>query len=163
MTFLLGWIVRKMKDKPVLESTRVFWFGDGQPRAGWIKGYWWCRAFLVSGATFIVMVWWFLVAAWTKGLAQEGLTRGVYVTMTALTIGTFVPACLALSDERNPRGFVGGITSGLIIGLLICVLSFGIIFSLGLALAGHGPLCGVRAKSVLGMPGAGERGAALAG
>lgn len=28
--------------------------------------------------------------------------------MTALTIGNFVPACLALSDERNPRGFVGG-------------------------------------------------------
>lgn len=35
MTLLLRWIFRKMKDKPVMESARVFWFGDGlDVRAG---------------------------------------------------------------------------------------------------------------------------------
>ena len=29
MTFLLRWIFRKMKDKRVMKSARVFWFGDG--------------------------------------------------------------------------------------------------------------------------------------
>ena len=105
MIFLLRWLFRKMKDKPVMESASVFWFGDGRPRAGWLKWHWWRRAFLVSWVTFIIMVWWFLVAAWTKGLDKEGLTLGVYATMAALMIGNFVPACLALWDERTRQRF----------------------------------------------------------
>lgn len=145
-----------------MESVRVFWFGDGTPRAGWIQWYWWRRACVVSWVAFIVMAWWFLVSAWTKGLDKEGLTLGVYATMAALMIGNFVPACLALWDERTRQRlrseptalmfvvFVGslllslavsgllgaswdGVVSGLIIGLSIFVLSCGIFFPLGLA------------------------------
>ena len=65
--------LRRLKQLEV-ENRRLKALGAGPARVGWIKGYWWCRVFLVSGATFIVMVWWFLVAAWTKGLDQEGLT-----------------------------------------------------------------------------------------
>ena len=75
MSWIVRWLWKRYGGATALQGGRAFWFGDGRPRAaGWIQWHWWRRVFLVSGATFIVMVWWFLVAAWTKGLDQEGLT-----------------------------------------------------------------------------------------
>lgn len=163
MSWIIRWLWKRYGGATALQGGRAFWFGDGRPRAaGWIQWHWWRRAFLVSWATFILMVWWFLVAAWTKGLEKEGLTVGVYATMAALMMGNFVPACLALWDERTRQRlrreptalmfvvFVGslfvsmtlsgllgaswnGVVNGLIIGLSIFVLSCGMLFPLGLA------------------------------
>ena len=162
MSFIIKWLWKKYGSRESLKGVEEFWSGDGRQPAGWIKWYWCRRAFLISWACFIVMVWAFLLGVWSKGLDKEGLTLGVYATMGLLLIGNFVPACLALWDEetrqrlrKEPTAlmfvvFVGsllvaigvsgllgaswnGVVSGLIIGMSMFVLSLGILFPLALA------------------------------
>lgn len=147
-----------------MDGVTAFWSGAGQPAAGGIEWYWWRRAWLMSWASFIVMVWVFLIGAVTKVLEMEALTFWMYGISGLLIIGNFVPACLALWDEetrhrlrREPSAlmfvvFVGslmgamgllglfriswdGTVSGLVIGLAMFVLSFGIALPLGVPLA----------------------------
>ena len=162
MSFIICWLWKKYGGAKSLKGVREFWFGDGRPAAGWIKWFWWRRAFLVSWACFILMVWVFLLSAWSNDLDKGNLTLGVYGTVGLLIVGNFVPACLALWDDetrqrlrREPTAlmfvvFVGSllvvlgvsgllgaswnaVVSGLIIGMSMLVLSLGIIFPLALA------------------------------
>ena len=164
MSFILGWLWKKYGGRKSLKGVREFWFGDGRPAAGWIEWYWWRRAWLMSWASFIVMVWVFLIGAVTKVLEMEALTFWMYGISGLLIIGNFVPACLALWDEktrynllRQPTAlmfivFIGSLmvslgiigilgvswhwaVSGLVIGLAMFVLSFGIALPLGVPLA----------------------------
>ena len=63
MFFFMRWLWKRFGDANCLKGMREFWSGDGRPAAGWIKWYWWRRAFLISWACFILMVWAFLAAA----------------------------------------------------------------------------------------------------
>lgn len=164
MMFVLTWMIRKFKDRKELEPVRMFWFGEETTHASSKGKWIWCRrALVISWGCFIGMVWGCVLAAHTGYMALDAFAGLIHTVGLLLVLGNVAPACLALWDTRTRQnlrreptalmfvvliGSLGGAlglvgvmgvswshaVNGLLIGLSMYVLSFGVAFPLGLAL-----------------------------